>query len=152
MILLFALNIAAGLLIVASAAYSLKLAWHPTRCQHKGCKSEGLRCTVGYGTEEHEAWYCWDHASDYGFCRVCGSFWGGIESFEFGAHPGICEFCWDEIHDDFDACYYRDEYDCDFGDDDLGYWDFNHYDEAGYPMQAAPIWDGAGLDDDALPF
>lgn len=142
MTLLFALNIAAGLLIVTSAAYSLKLAWHPTRCQHPGCKAPGMECTISWDGETF--YYCPDHAGQYGFCYLCGDFWGGIESFEF-IHPDICDNCWDQIRED-DYEYYRDDY------DDYGYYDFNTYDEAGYPTQSAPAWDGAGLDNGTLPF
>lgn len=127
MIILFSLNIAAGLLIVASVGYSLKLSWNPTRCQHPGCKEPGIFCFVDYGrnTPEYAAFYCWNHAGQYGFCKICGSFWGGIESFEFH-HPDICDFCWDEIHDDFDY-------------DDPSYYDDSDYDDPHYLYPDIPF-------------
>jgi hypothetical protein len=140
MTILFALNALAGLLIVASAAYSVKLAWHPTRCQHSGCKSEGMECVISW--EGETFYYCPDHAGQNGFCYLCGDFWGGIESFEF-IHPDICDNCWDQIRDD-DSEYYRDD---DDPYDDYGYYDFNHYDEAGYPTLSYGVSDNV----DGLP-
>ena len=35
---------------------------------------------------------CADCCRKQGFCRFCGEFAGGIESFEFW-HPGICDYC-----------------------------------------------------------
>lgn len=94
-------------------------------CQHteqetgQRCKQQGNPCYFpDYGRrgdlDEPDHWYCSEHAPRYGFCKLCGQFWGGIESFEFH-HPGICddchgyldrEFgwddeCWDEAHGDW---------------------------------------------------
>lgn len=55
---------------------------------------------------------CGEHASRLGYCRSCGDFWGGIESFEFG-HPGLCDQCHDQIEADFAESEYEE--DC--------YWD-----------------------------
>jgi len=52
-------------------------------------------------------YYCSKHASRF-FCRICGQFWAGIESFNF-MHSGLCDNCYDQIEHDF-----RDEYDDDY--------------------------------------
>lgn len=44
---------------------------------------------------------CRDCAAKAGFCRCCGEFWGGIDSFEF-THPGICDHCADDIRQDME--------------------------------------------------
>lgn len=55
---------------------------------------------------------CAVHAGRAGYCRSCGDFWGGIESFEF-LHPGLCDNCDDQIRADFgtdDREHYEEEY------------------------------------------
>lgn len=54
------------------------------------------------------AWLCLAHAEAAGFCQGCHTFWGGVESFEFGRHPGYCDNCASEIDaetvdEDFEA-------------------------------------------------
>ncbi|MDJ0660585.1 MAG: hypothetical protein QNJ42_14015 [Crocosphaera sp.] len=49
--------------------------------------------------------YCPKHAADHGFCKGCGCYAGGLESFEFGSTPGLCDACADDrepIIDDYD--------------------------------------------------
>ncbi len=49
--------------------------------------------------------YCRKHAVEHGFCEVCGTFCGGLESFEFGNQRGFCDQCWESIEaidDDYD--------------------------------------------------
>ncbi len=43
---------------------------------------------------------CSEHAARNGYCRSCGDFWGGIESFEF-IHRGLCDHCHDQIKSDY---------------------------------------------------
>lgn len=62
---------------------------------------------------------CSEHAEQYGYCRSCGDFWGGIESFDF-THPGLCDHCHDQIADDF-----SDGEDCEPDWDDWDNCDFN---------------------------
>lgn len=79
----------------------------PQPCSYSGCTEEAFSA---YAYEEgYEAeWYCWKHAHDSGYCPMCGDFWGGIESFDFGKSD-LCENCQDEIDDDSDE-YDDDEY------------------------------------------
>lgn len=49
---------------------------------------------------------CDECIKDSGYCRHCGQFCAGIESFEFGPMAGFCDNCADQIRD---SC--RDEYD-----------------------------------------
>lgn len=64
------------------------------KCMEEGCTNDGLECMLPDGDEPYT--YCMDHAGPNGFCKMCGSFWGGIESFEF-IHPNICDDCQTEI-------------------------------------------------------
>ena len=84
---------------------------HTGQCEHPGCTMAGDACFMD--TEREEAndvsgYYCSEHAKDYGFCYICGQFWGGIESFEF-LHPGVCDNCHAELdeHDDEDLDFYE---------------------------------------------
>jgi hypothetical protein len=49
-------------------------------------------------------YYCPDHAEQNGFCRGCGLFCAGIETYDFGrgrnGPAGFCEHCQDQIEDD----------------------------------------------------
>lgn len=68
------------------------------RCDEPGCELEGRACFLPThdqpaGEDEHpDAYYCAEHAFANGFCRGCGDFWGGVESFEF-ANGGYCDNC-----------------------------------------------------------
>lgn len=53
-------------------------------------------------------YYCWEHAQRNGFCKLCGEFWGGVESFDFGS--GFCENCADTVRTDFGEDDYEDQY------------------------------------------
>jgi hypothetical protein len=61
---------------------------------------------------------CGEHASLAGYCRCCGDFWGGIDSFEFG-HPGLCDQCHDQIEADFAESEYEEDYDFSFYADEI---------------------------------
>ena len=58
---------------------------------------------------EPDYYYCWDHADKNGFCKMCGEFWAGIESFEF-IHPGFCDNCDDEMERDFNRGFDDEDY------------------------------------------
>jgi hypothetical protein len=72
------------------------------------------------GTEYHwvertpDERLCCDCAPMLGYCRSCGEFWGGVESFEF-LHPGLCDHCYDEIRQDMYEFEPEDEYAWDEG-------------------------------------
>jgi len=67
------------------------------RCEVKGCKEEPIPC-IRYADDPEPSWICPGHASDLGFCSICGLFWAGIESFDFG--PGCCEHCAAEVEEE----------------------------------------------------
>lgn len=69
------------------------------RCQHPGCTNEGIPCLLQWYDEEPDEYYCSKHAFQHGFCRSCGVFWAGVESFDFGS-GGLCEHCLDQIRAD----------------------------------------------------
>ena len=41
--------------------------------------------------------YCPKHAVEHGFCRNCGAFAGGLDSFEYGPTAGYCPSCAGDI-------------------------------------------------------
>jgi hypothetical protein len=56
-------------------------------------------------------YYCPDHAEQNGFCRGCGVFAAGIETYDFGRYPGYCDNCQDQIeHDNYDHTDPCDDY------------------------------------------
>lgn len=68
------------------------------RCQHEGCHNRAFECFCGHDEIDTE-WFCADHASEHGYCYICGQFWGGVSTFEFN-HAGLCENCYDEEDED----------------------------------------------------
>ena len=53
---------------------------------------------------------CPECAAKHGFCKSCGAFVGGLESFEFGNQHGYCDQCWENmepVDQDYD---YEDEF------------------------------------------
>jgi predicted amidophosphoribosyltransferase len=77
-------------------------------CEHEGCTDEGDPCFLTDDPPDTPSYhFCAEHAFEEGFCPVCGTFWGGIESFDFG--PGVCEHCAAEM----------DEYDADYESEDI---------------------------------
>lgn len=75
------------------------------------CQNEGQPCYLENDDEEPNAYYCGDHAQGAGFCVCCGSFWGGIERFDFG--NGLCEHCeseFDDGVDDEEACEFERDF------------------------------------------
>lgn len=65
-------------------------------CQHEGCRNKGEACMLlAFGPDEDDTlfWYCYEHKVKEGFCRDCGVFCAGIESFDFGHYKGLCDNC-----------------------------------------------------------
>jgi len=63
------------------------------RCAEDACWRKGSDCYLPDGQPGvPDEWYCWEHAASAGYCRSCGSFNGGIESFDCG-RSGLCENC-----------------------------------------------------------
>lgn len=84
------------------------------RCQyHEDCTSWDTLACVMDNDDKDPMWLCPEHAFALGHCSVCGQFWGGIESFDFG--PGYCEHCKSDVESD---CYDPDD---DDGYDDEDY-------------------------------
>lgn len=82
-------------------------------CQHPGCAQLGFACELD-ADDPAPAFYCSAHAFSHGYCCLCGMFWAGVGSFEFG--NGLCEHCRDEVETDdgdseleWDECF--DEFD-----------------------------------------
>lgn len=72
------------------------------QCARETCEAEAMVCTLppyGVDDEPEYQYFCPEHAPQMGFCRMCGEFWGGINSFEF-LHPGLCDNCYDETQND----------------------------------------------------
>lgn len=88
--------------------------WLPF-CQYEGCRNAGrLRVIEGWARDPEpdepdvEEWFCGEHAAEAGYCPSCGSFWGGVDSFE---RRGICDHCREP-----DEPAYDDGWDHDFSD------------------------------------
>lgn len=78
------------------------------RCEEPGCTSfDALPCVMDFD-DKNPSYFCPEHAFKNGHCSICGQFWAGIESFDFG--PGYCENCRSEVEeeDDYDM---DDDYD-----------------------------------------
>lgn len=61
------------------------------RCQwYEGCNYEGEKWYFDHDESEN---YCYEHAGESGFCLWCGTFYGGVESFEFNNPGKICDNC-----------------------------------------------------------
>lgn len=74
-------------------------------CQEPECGEEsGVACVLPDDTIAGE--YCLAHAFANGFCKGCGEFWAGLESFDFG--NGYCANC---NADADDADYVDPDYD-----------------------------------------
>lgn len=80
------------------------------RCAEAGCWRKGMDCYLPDGVPGvPDEWVCWEHAHKAGYCRSCGCFNGGIESFDFG-RSGLCESCEDQWKCDMGEYDERDEY------------------------------------------
>lgn len=70
------------------------------RCWQSGCQSKGIKCVIQGALldgEDEKMRYCSNHATENGFCYSCGIYCAGIESFDFGSYPGLCDNCADEV-------------------------------------------------------
>lgn len=93
--------------------------WASGCCQFPGCwNPHGIPCWLpGHyaGEGEPDFYYCAKHCQVEGFCWACGTFWAGVEDFDFDPR-GLCSNC----RDDPD---YNDDLEYDEGMD-LGYFPF----------------------------
>jgi hypothetical protein len=69
-------------------------------CDEPGCDLPAFECVLPDGALN--GYYCSKHAFDNGFCKMCGMFWAGMESFDFG--NGYCDTCQVEV-DIIDGTY-----------------------------------------------
>lgn len=79
---------------------------------HDGAPCAALGYEVYNTDNEPAGYYCPEHALQLGHCALCGHFWGGIESFDFGS--GLCEHCESEVDDGIDDDDGAGELDPDF--------------------------------------
>jgi len=86
------------------------------RCQHPVCTNEGIPCLLHWWDKTPEEFFCWEHAFQHGYCRSCGVFWAGIESFDFGS-GGLCEQCRDQIRAETGEDLDEDDFDYGYADD-----------------------------------
>lgn len=87
------------------------------RCCNQGCENKGIKCLITgplIDGEDERFRYCSEHAAENGFCYSCGIFCAGIESFDFGQYPGLCDNCiyevrhndsWDDYAEEMDFEY-----------------------------------------------
>lgn len=87
--------------------FVMSVKYHLHICMENGCwKRHATACflpdydNLNDDDGKPDYYYCGKHASRF-FCRICGQFWAGIESFDF-MHPGLCDNCYDQIAHDFD--------------------------------------------------
>lgn len=81
-------------------------------CCHPQCKNEAIECRL-YDFETKAKiteWYCPDHASEHGYCCICGEFWAGCESFDLSPVPGVCPNCRDQMDQDDPDDWDPDDY------------------------------------------
>lgn len=87
------------------------------RCAEDGCWHKGMDCYLPDGKPGvADEYVCWEHAHKAGYCRSCGCFNAGIESFDFG-RSGLCESCEDQWKCDTGEYDEPDEYQCGPWDD-----------------------------------
>lgn len=93
------------------------------QCEHEGCEiAIGLTACFFPDNEsgEPDEYFCTNHAPEHGFCYLCGTFNGGIESFDFaaalGGIDGVCEQCFDQLDGDLINDNHDDDYDYGFYD------------------------------------
>jgi hypothetical protein len=70
------------------------------RCWAPKCENKGIKCLIPgalIDSDDEMQRYCTEHAAENGFCYGCGIFCAGIESFDFGQYPGLCDNCADEV-------------------------------------------------------
>lgn len=70
------------------------------RCSKPGCWAKGMACFYPNGADAlPDEWVCAEHCHDAGYCRCCGNFWAGVDSFDFSRN-GLCENCNAMLGDD----------------------------------------------------
>lgn len=63
------------------------------RCAEDGCWAKGRDCYLPDNEDRKpDEWLCGEHSHGAGYCRSCGQFNGGIESFDFRRN-GLCDNC-----------------------------------------------------------
>ena len=69
-------------------------------CEHPFCHEEGVPCYLDddLALGLVGKYLCPEHAFAAGHCCICGLFWRGVESFDFGA--GLCEQCQSQVDAD----------------------------------------------------
>lgn len=80
------------------------------QCQAEGCNKPGKMFEVPdeYWHEDESDYpvdferFCEKHAFEAGYCWICGQFWGGVESFDFGK-SGLCENCAFTVQQDMEG-------------------------------------------------
>jgi hypothetical protein len=82
-------------------------------CDQCGKRTDGLM-TCHYVHDDSTTKLCPDCIEGSGFCKGCGYYSAGLQSFDFSDIPGYCSDCRTQIQDDYD-------------DIDLDAEDPNHY-------------------------
>lgn len=86
------------------------------KCEECEKRKNLLECHNSYYNEKKKKvidcynTYCMECVQKLGYCYICGEFWAGVGSFDFG--PGYCENCAAEIEEsepDPEDCFYFDE-------------------------------------------
>lgn len=77
---------------------------HPQTCEHEGCQNVGMPCYIRWSDTEPAEWCCDEHIYEAGYCRVCGLFNAGLESFDFGG-DGLCASCREELRESVEDEY-----------------------------------------------
>lgn len=83
-------------------------------CDDCGKRTDGLM-TCTYSHDDSTTKLCPDCIEDSGFCKRCGNYCSGMESFDFSDMPGYCSDCREEIKNEFE------DDDEDFPDGSLDY-------------------------------
>jgi hypothetical protein len=74
-------------------------------CEHEGCDKEAMQChLLDYGDYTKPAvdvynYYCPEHATEAGYCWMCGEFWAGNNEFDFEPSH-LCPNCKNEVDAD----------------------------------------------------
>lgn len=66
----------------------------PGECGLPWCHRQGAPCWLPDDLDQPSEYLCAEHAYQAGYCKGCGQFWGGVESFEFRTeYRGFCDNC-----------------------------------------------------------
>jgi hypothetical protein len=83
-------------------------------CWEPGCDRDGAAVFAPWEDQPCAA-YCGEHAAKNGFCRGCGYFSAGFESFDFSKRPRFCSDCVSQIEAEEDDDFMYDD-DADYAD------------------------------------